>query len=622
MADVPAGRSIATVCLSGTLEDRLDAAARAGFDSVEIFESDLIASASRPADIRSRAADLGLSLALYQPFRDAEGAPSGRFQSVRRRLAAKLDLMTELGIPMLLICSSVAPDTIADDDLAASQLHELARLAADRGIRIAYEALAWGRHVSTWQHSWDIVQRAGHPALGLCLDSFHVLSRTDDYADIAALPGDRVFFLQLADAPRLSMDVLQWSRHHRLFPMQGGFDLAGFTRAVCASGYRGPLSLEVFNDVFRQADPRRTAIDAMRSLIALEDAVRAPHGTLVPAPALSGIAFTELAVDGESGPELQRWLGLLGFTHTGQHRSKPVELWEQDRARILLNSGVVRRPGDEGSAAVSAFALESASPATSAERARQLLAEPVSRRRAEAEADLTAVAAPDGTQVFFCRTPAAGPGGWLDDFLPTGTRPGEAARITAVDHLSLAQPYDRFDEAGLFYRSVLGLRNDESAEYAAPFGLIRALALRDDTGLTRLALSVPLLRRGEWAPGVTHPQHITLASADIERTAEALDRAGARLLPIPDNYYADLAARTALDPGLLALLRRIGGMYDEDAHGSYIQLFTPVIGSRVFFEISQRIEGYAGYGTPNDPVRMAAHRALALSAATGKLIRE
>lgn len=106
MTDLPAGRSIATVCLSGTLEDRLDAAAEAGFDSVEIFENDLIASASRPRDIRSRAADLGLSLALYQPFRDAEGAPAERFRSVRRRLAAKLDLMAELGVPMVLVCSS------------------------------------------------------------------------------------------------------------------------------------------------------------------------------------------------------------------------------------------------------------------------------------------------------------------------------------------------------------------------------------------------------------------------------------------------------------------------------------------------------------------------------------
>ncbi|GAA2853531.1 4-hydroxyphenylpyruvate dioxygenase [Actinoplanes cyaneus] len=595
--------SIATVCLSGTLEDRLEAAAAAGFDAVEIFENDLLASAESPERIRARVADLGLAIDLYQPFRDAEGAPPARFEAVRRRMLAKLDLMGRLGADTVLICSSVAPDAIADDDLAASQLRALADLAAERGMRIAYEALAWGRHVSTWQHSWEIVRRADHPALGLCLDSFHVLSRTDDYAGIAGLPADRIFFLQLADAPRLSMDVLQWSRHHRLFPLQGGLDLVGFTRAVLAAGYTGPLSLEVFNDVFRQADPHRTAVDARRSLTALLDATA---GDTVPAPELSGIAFAELGVDAQSGPQLEALLGALGFVHSGQHRSKPVQLWEQGDARILLNSGA-------GEAAIRAFALESADPEQSARRAEHLMARPLPRQRRRREAELTAVAAPDGTEVFFCRTEPGAEQVWLDDFLPTGEPPRPSTGITAIDHLSLAQPFDRFDEAALFYRSVLGLRDDEAGEFAAPFGLIRTLAIRNDDRRVRIALSVPVLRRGDWAPAVPHPQHLTLATNDLARTAGALAQAGIELLRIPGNYYDDLEARTELPAGLGDFVRRAGAMYDQDGHGYCLQLFTPVMGSRVFVEVVQR-SGYRGYGFANEPVRMAAHRAQRLGA--------
>src|SRR5690349_22864179 len=99
------------------------------------------------------------------------------------------------------------------------------------------------------------------------------------------------------------MDVLQWSRHHRLFPGQGTFDLTGFVQRVLAAGYTGPLSLEVFNDVFRQADPRRTAIDAMRSLVSLEDSLPAQPPAievrrLPAAPALKVHAFSEFTVDG------------------------------------------------------------------------------------------------------------------------------------------------------------------------------------------------------------------------------------------------------------------------------------------------------------------------------------
>ncbi|MFC7571137.1 shikimate dehydrogenase [Klenkia terrae] len=266
-------RAVATVCLSGTLEDKLVAAAGAGFDGIEVFEPDLVASPWSPAELAARCADLGLAIDLYQPFRDLDSTDPATVARNRRRARAKFDVMAALGVDTVLVCSAVAPDAVTDDDELAAQLHAAAELAGERGLRIAYEALAWGTHVSTWDHSWDLVRAADHPALGLCLDSFHVLSRGGDPAGFTAVPGDKLFFLQLADAPQLSMDVLQWSRHHRLFPGQGAFDLPAFLGSVLAAGYAGPLSLEVFNDVFRQSDPARTAVDAMRSLLALEAAL-------------------------------------------------------------------------------------------------------------------------------------------------------------------------------------------------------------------------------------------------------------------------------------------------------------------------------------------------------------
>jgi 4-hydroxyphenylpyruvate dioxygenase len=229
-------RSIATVCLSGTLDDKLTAAAAAGFDGIELFENDLVVSPWSPREIRSRCADLGLSIDLYQPFRDFEAVPAERLRANLARAERKFAVMAELGTDTVLVCSSVAPEAVDDDDLAAGQLALLADRAAERGMRIAYEALAWGRHVSTWDHSWRIVARADHPALGLCLDSFHVLSREADPAGIAGITPGKIFFLQLADAPHLRMDVLQWSRHHRLFPGQGAFDLPGFVDLTLAPG--------------------------------------------------------------------------------------------------------------------------------------------------------------------------------------------------------------------------------------------------------------------------------------------------------------------------------------------------------------------------------------------------
>ncbi|HEY7814802.1 MAG TPA: TIM barrel protein, partial [Nakamurella sp.] len=393
----PLRTAIATVCISGTLEDKLAAASAAGFDGVEIFEPDFIVAASSALEVRQRCADLGLSIDLYQPFRDFDSTDPDQVELNLRRADRKFDVMEALGTDLILVCSAVSPTAVDDNAVIAEQLHRLAERAQKRGLRISYEALAWGTKVNTYDRSWDIVRTADHPALGVCLDSFHILSRGSDPSGIEQIPGEKIFFLQLADAPFMNMDILQWSRHHRLFPEQGTFDLPAFLGHVLRAGYAGPLSLEVFNDVFRQSDPGRAAVDAHRSLLALYEStvgsvpldragsvvagaaaeVSGSDRQVPPAPELGGFAFAELAVDDESGPAVAATLAALGFAHSGRHRSKPVQLWSQgtstSSARVLLNAarGLAEHPTG---AAVAAIGFETRDPAAAAVRAQAMLA--------------------------------------------------------------------------------------------------------------------------------------------------------------------------------------------------------------------------------------------------------
>ena len=591
--------SIATVSLSGSLEDKLTAAAAAGFDGVEIFEPDLVASPLSPGRIREAAAGLGLSIDMYQPFRDFEGVGPERLEANLRRARHKFALMAELGAETMLVCSNVGQDAIDDPGLSAAQLHRLAEEAQEHGVRIAFEALAWGRHISDYRDAWAVVERADHPALGTCLDSFHILSRGSDPAAIERIPGAKIFFLQLADAPVLGMDVLQWSRHHRCFPGQGGFDLAAFMGHVQAAGYGGPWSLEVFNDHFRQAEPERIAIDARRSLLALGEQVGA--AVVPPAPRAERFAFAELAVGPTSGDRAAEVLESMGFTHVGPHRSKPVHQWRQGDARVLLNHG----DGHAGDGAlVSALGVESADPDAAAARAEDLGAALLPRRRGPGEADLAAIAAPDDTTVLFCRT-AAGDDLWVGDFVELDRTGDEDCGIAGVDHIVLSQPFDYFDEAVLFYRSVLGLKPRSAQDVAAPHGLLSSRALEAGDGRLRLAITVPRLGGGDGR--LDELQHVAFAGRDVLGSAHRMRERGVPLLAVPDNYYEDLEARTDLGPERIEALRAAGVLYDADGRGGeFLQLFTEMIGDRLFFEVVQRIGGYDGYGAANSPVRLAA----------------
>jgi 4-hydroxyphenylpyruvate dioxygenase len=180
----PFETSIATACLSGTLSEKLEAIAHAGFDAVEIFENDLIQFDGTPADVRLLTQKLGLRISMYQPFRDLEGLlnPILRKRTFER-LERKLQLMKELGTDLLLLCSNVGECT-ADMDVIVQDLTEAAELAERYNMRIAYEALSWGMpnfidmlivgtHVTRWETSWKIVEKVNHPNLGICLDTYY-----------------------------------------------------------------------------------------------------------------------------------------------------------------------------------------------------------------------------------------------------------------------------------------------------------------------------------------------------------------------------------------------------------------------------------------------------------------
>lgn len=599
--------SIATVCLSGTLDEKLVAARRAGFDGAEIFEPDLIASPDSPESIRARADSLGLSLDLYQPFRDFEGVGPDLLEQNLRRAAAKFRVMNRLGIDTMLLCSNVATARSGDEQLAAAQLRQLGDLADRHGVRVAYEALAWGRFVDSYEVAARIVRLADHDRIGVCLDSFHILSKGHNPEAIETIPADKIFFVQLADAPLLSMDVLSWSRHHRVFPGEGGFDLGAFMGHLMRTGYDGPISLEIFNDTFRQSDPLATAVDARRSLRWLEDetarwlgssaggrAARMSVSRLPEVQSPADVNYVELRT--EAIEEMRSLLDQLGFGAHGAHRSKSVELWSQGAARIVLG----RPESQHAQPTVAGIGLSVRDHEAALRRATELFAPQIARAEGSGDEHLVGVRAPDGSEVFFGAAGDTEPG-WVGEF-GAPDRSAVDSVIERVDHINLAQPWQHFDAGLLFFRSVLDLHTQPSMEVAAPVGLVRSQVLRSADGIVRIALNLVPPAADEDA---ILPQHIAFAASDALALARSARDRGFRPLDIPANYYDDIAARYDVEPALLDELRDLNVMYDRDEAGEFLHFYTPPIGT-VFLEVVERRNGYDGYGALNAPVRLTA----------------
>ena len=566
--------------------------------------------------------DYGLEITLFQPFRDFEGMPEPHRSRAFDRAERKFDVMQEMGTDLVLVCSNVSPVALGGLDRAADDFRELGERASRRGLRVGYEALAWGRHIHDHRDAWEIVRRADHANVGLILDSFHTLARKIDVNSIRSIPKEKIFIVQLADAPLIDMDLLYWSRHFRNMPGEGDLPVVDFMQAVAATGYDGYLSLEIFNDQFRGGSPRSIALDGHRSLIYLGDQIqrRAPEGA-VALPRMpdrihvDGVAFVEFSASEEDAEELGGHLRTLGFRVAGTHKTKRVTLFRQGEINLVINTeheGFAHSSYLVHGTSAYAIGLEVEDAKATAQRARALIAEPFEQTVGPGELTMPAIRGVGGGIIYFVDQKSDLKNIWEIEFNMIAGEERDGVGLRRVDHIAQTMKYDEMLTWILFYTSIFKVRKTPMVDIVDPAGIVRSQVVENNDGRFRLTLNGAENRTTlaghfiaeNFGSGV---QHLAFETNDIFATASALQKNGFTPLQISSNYYDDLEARFGLDLGLSDRLRSANILYDRDENGEYFQLYSPNYGEGFFFEIVQR-SGYRGYGASNSIFRIAAQK--------------
>ena len=375
----------------------------------------------------------------------------------------------------MLVCSNVATATVDDDAVSADQLRRLGDEAQAHGVRIAYEALAWGRYVDDYRRAWRIVERADHPAVGVCLDSFHILSRGHDPAAIEQIPGGEDLLpaargRSRADHGRAVLEPPPPAVPGRGLVRPGGVPRARARRRVHRAGLVGGLQRHL------PADRRGAHRPAGQAVADLAGGPGRPATAAVPAGGRpEPAAATSGSPSRSTSSRSRRRTPARSTSCCGCSASRSAATTGASRC----GSGPRARPGwsatstspATGRRTLAAIGMEvptrrprCAAPACSEHRS-------VFRRTRAGEQDLAAFRAPDGTEIFFADPSAAEPA-WVPEF-DGGEQPGGAPAL-AIDHVNLAHPWQTFEESVLFYTSVLALRSQGTQEVAAPTGLVRS----------------------------------------------------------------------------------------------------------------------------------------------------
>ncbi len=261
-----------TITLAGSLDAKLAAVKAAGFTQIMLLARDLTNHPDGEAAAVRSIKESGLRVTGLQVLRDFEGL-SGHLHDNKIEVAkTMLRMAVSVGAKVLLICSATSQHATDDRTKVVADLRKLAMLALPLGIRIAYEALSWGRYVNVMSQAIEIVSEVDRSNFGLAVDSFHLLATDSNSECLQHISSEKIFFVQLADfmwqetvTPEARIDT---ARHFRVFPGEGvhSDQVVALTALLDQMGYDGDYSFEVFNDDYSQLPLAFVAQRASRSV--------------------------------------------------------------------------------------------------------------------------------------------------------------------------------------------------------------------------------------------------------------------------------------------------------------------------------------------------------------------
>ena len=218
-------------------------------------------------DIGRQLDDHGLALAEIETLHGWASTGAAAAECARREALA-YELADELGCRHL---QAIGPyeGSVAD---AADAFGALCDRAAAHGLLVGIEWLPY-TNIATAADAQAIVEAANRSNGGYCADIWHHTRGADDESLIRALPGDRVFAVQMDDGPRQPQlpDYKEDCMANRVPPGDGEFDCVGFVRMLAEIGVRAPISLEICSTELWAApaeEASRRAADGMRAVLA------------------------------------------------------------------------------------------------------------------------------------------------------------------------------------------------------------------------------------------------------------------------------------------------------------------------------------------------------------------
>lgn len=247
----------------------LELAGRSGFRAVELWHDEVSAyleQGGTPAELRKAMGDAGLAVVSMIALFGWATVSADDYPRILDECKRRMDLAAEVGSPYII---ASPPDEVVDLFHAAARFGELFKLGRAAGVEPSMEFLGFVRGINTVASAWTVARDCGEPDATVVADVFHMIRGGGSVDDLLTLQGDRLAVFHINDLPARPDPRVQ-ADSDRVMPGDGIADLPRVIRNLRAIGYRGPLSLELFNPGLWARNPAevlKVGIERLRALV-------------------------------------------------------------------------------------------------------------------------------------------------------------------------------------------------------------------------------------------------------------------------------------------------------------------------------------------------------------------
>jgi len=270
----PFGYCLNTSTLRGHrlgIVEELEIAAKAGYGGVELWVDELDrfeGSGGKIEDLAKRIRDLGLKIP------DAIAFPEWMVDDAERRAKAIEDVRRRMEQVAKVGCTHIAAPPVGNvkgvDLLAAADRYRaLLELGDKTGVTPAVEVWGFAQNLFRLGQAALVAMESKHPKACIVPDVYHLHKGGSGLDGVRHLNGASIAVFHVNDYPA-EPPREEMKDSHRVFPGDGAAPLKQFFRDLKATGYRGMLSLELFNAEYYKrpaADVAREGIEKTRAAV-------------------------------------------------------------------------------------------------------------------------------------------------------------------------------------------------------------------------------------------------------------------------------------------------------------------------------------------------------------------